>query len=73
MQALSGRPIYSNFLFPRKDQDSSEHPHGPLASDDELWADMEQGLHETVPETARIRLRNADHHDHDAEAAAGLK
>lgn len=55
MRALGGRPIYSNFLFPRKD---SEHPHGPLASDDELWADMEQGLHEAVPESARRRLRN---------------
>lgn len=55
MQAFDGRPIYSNFLFPSKD---FELPHGPLASDDELWADMEQGLHETVPETVRIRLRN---------------
>lgn len=55
MQALGGRPIYSNFLFLHKD---SNLPHGPLASDDELWADMEQSLHETVPETVRIRLRN---------------
>lgn len=61
MQALGGggcgggRPIYSNFLFLGK---QSDVPHGPLISDDELWAEMEQGLHEDVPEPARIRLRN---------------
>ncbi|KUL89433.1 hypothetical protein ZTR_04322 [Talaromyces verruculosus] len=54
IQALGGRRVYSNFLFPRRD---SECPHGPLTSDDELWADMEQGLHEAVPQTARIQLR----------------
>ena len=54
MQALGGRPIYSNFLF---QDEESELPHGPLASDDALWADMEHGLKETVPEAARIRLR----------------
>lgn len=32
-QALTGRPFYSNFLFPDKE---SELPHGPVASDDEL-------------------------------------
>ncbi|EEQ89145.1 hypothetical protein RJZ56_007805 [Blastomyces dermatitidis] len=55
IQALDGRPVYSNFLFKDKD---SELPHGPLASDDELWADMERGLKETIPEAARIRLRH---------------
>ncbi|KAF7136888.1 hypothetical protein CNMCM5793_006503 [Aspergillus hiratsukae] len=55
MQALGGRPIYSNFLFLDKE---SELPHGPLACDDELWAEMERGLEKTVPEAARRRLRN---------------
>ncbi|RHZ63012.1 hypothetical protein CDV55_106300 [Aspergillus turcosus] len=54
IQALGGRPIYSNFLFHDNDTD---RPHGPLASDDELWADMEQGLNETVAPDARMRLR----------------
>lgn len=54
IQALGDRPIYSNFLF---HDSESERPHGPLASDDELWADMEQGLNETVPPDARMRLR----------------
>ncbi|KAL6230708.1 hypothetical protein BDW75DRAFT_234194 [Aspergillus navahoensis] len=55
IQALGGRPVYSNFLF--KDQ-CSEVPHGPLASDDELWADMERGMGESIPEAVRIQLRN---------------
>lgn len=54
MQCLTGCPIYSNFLSPGKEP---ELPHGPLAFDDELWADMEHGLHEAVHEAARIRLR----------------
>lgn len=54
MQALGGRPIYSNFLF---QDEESEFPHGPLASDDRLWEDMEHGLKDTVPEAARTRLR----------------
>lgn len=33
IQALTGRPIYSNFLFPDKE---SELPHDPVASDDEF-------------------------------------
>ncbi|KAL2859493.1 hypothetical protein BJX68DRAFT_252388 [Aspergillus pseudodeflectus] len=44
IQSLGGRPVFSNFLFKDKD---SETPHGPLASDDDLWDDMELGLHET--------------------------
>ncbi|KAL3447634.1 kinase-like domain-containing protein [Aspergillus insuetus] len=55
MQALGGQPIYSNFLFRNKKSDLT---HGPLASDDELWADMEQGLDDAVPQAARILLRN---------------
>lgn len=54
IQSLGGRPVFSNFLF--KDT-GSETPHGPLASDSELWVDMERGLKETIPEAARIRLR----------------
>jgi hypothetical protein len=29
-----------------------------LASDDDMWDDMERGLEETIPEAARIRLRH---------------
>lgn len=54
IQALDGNPVYSNFLFKDK---IAQTPHGPLASDDELWADMERGLSEAIPEAARIRLR----------------
>ncbi|RDW90538.1 uncharacterized protein DSM5745_02313 [Aspergillus mulundensis] len=54
IQALGGCPVYSNFLFKHQ---RSEVPHGPLASDDELWADMERGLGESIPEAVRIRLR----------------
>lgn len=54
MQALGGRPIYSNFLFQDREV---ELPHGPLASEDELWTDMERGLRETVPKAARMRPR----------------
>ncbi|KAJ6086072.1 hypothetical protein N7486_010353 [Penicillium sp. IBT 16267x] len=50
IQSLGGRPVYSNFLFKNKD---SELPHGP-----DLWADMERGLKETIPEAARVRLRH---------------
>ncbi|KAE8381659.1 hypothetical protein BDV26DRAFT_289294 [Aspergillus bertholletiae] len=56
MQALDGHPIYSHFLFPNKVLQSL--PHGPLASDNDLWAEMECGSEAAVPETARIRLRN---------------
>lgn len=55
IQSLGGRPVFSNFLFKHKD---SELPHGPLASDDDMWDDMERGLEETIPEAARIRLRH---------------
>ncbi|KAJ6111040.1 hypothetical protein N7486_003275 [Penicillium sp. IBT 16267x] len=51
IESLGGRPVFSNFLFKDKD---SETPHGPLASDDDLWDDI--GLKETIPEAARIRL-----------------
>lgn len=55
IQSLGGRPVFSNFLFKDKD---SELPHGPLASDDDLWDDMERGLKETIPEAVRMRLRH---------------
>ncbi|KAE8423369.1 kinase-like domain-containing protein [Aspergillus pseudocaelatus] len=55
IQSLGGGPVYSNFLFKNKDFDL---PHGPLASDDELWAHMERGLNEAITETVRIRLRH---------------
>ncbi|KAG2415573.1 hypothetical protein HFD88_006764 [Aspergillus terreus] len=54
IQALGGGPVYSNFLFKNPVPNS---PHGPLASDDELWADMERGLKEGVPKAARMLLR----------------
>ncbi|GLA01027.1 hypothetical protein AnigIFM60653_010880 [Aspergillus niger] len=55
IQCLGGRPVFSNFLF--KNEGSNEVPRGPLASDDELWAEMERGLNEKIPEAARVRLR----------------
>ncbi|KAJ5934558.1 hypothetical protein N7466_004105 [Penicillium verhagenii] len=55
IQSLSGGPVFSNFLFKNK---ISLLPHGPLASDDELWNDMEHGLKDTIPEAARIQLRH---------------
>lgn len=54
IQALGGGPVYSNFLF---NDPVDNLPHGPLASDEELWADMERGLNEDVPEAVRMRLR----------------
>ncbi|RHZ46012.1 uncharacterized protein CDV56_102898, partial [Aspergillus thermomutatus] len=53
MQSLGGQPIYSAFLFPG----GYGLPHGPLSSDDELWAEMEVTL-KGVPEDARLRLQN---------------
>ncbi|GKZ79768.1 hypothetical protein AnigIFM56816_003974 [Aspergillus niger] len=55
IQCLGGRPVFSNFLF--KNKGSNEVPRGPFASDDELWAEMERGLNEKIPEAARVRLR----------------
>lgn len=54
MQALDGGPIYSNFLIRSQ---ASDVPHGPLGSDDELWAEMERAL-QHIPEPARLRLRS---------------
>ncbi|KNG89852.1 hypothetical protein ANOM_001760 [Aspergillus nomiae NRRL 13137] len=54
IQSLGGLPVYSNFLFKSK---TSQVPHGRLVSDNELWADMEGGLKETIPEAARVQLR----------------
>ncbi|GLA27763.1 kinase-like protein [Aspergillus phoenicis ATCC 13157] len=55
IQCLGGRPVFSNFLF--KNKGLNEVPRGPFASDDELWAEMERGLNEEIPEAARVRLR----------------
>ncbi|KAI2926216.1 hypothetical protein CBS147320_5991 [Aspergillus niger] len=55
IQCLGGRPVFSNFLF--KNKGLNEVPRGPFASDDELWAEMKRGLHEKIPEAARVRLR----------------
>jgi hypothetical protein len=46
IQSLGGRPAFSDFVFRDK---GSETPHGPLASDDDIWDDMECGLKETNP------------------------
>ncbi|GES64395.1 fungal specific transcription factor [Aspergillus terreus] len=51
MQALDGRPLYSAFLFHDK------RYHGPLGSDDELWADMARGLNGSLSDSVRNRLR----------------
>jgi aminoglycoside phosphotransferase (APT) family kinase protein len=40
MQSLGGQPIYSAFLFPN----GYGLPHGPLSSDQELWAEMIKSL-----------------------------
>jgi hypothetical protein len=40
MQGLSDEPIYSAFLF----RNGYGLPHGPLSSNDELWADMDMAL-----------------------------
>ncbi|KAL7654478.1 hypothetical protein ACMYSQ_006486 [Aspergillus niger] len=52
MESLGGKPIYSTFLFRR----GYYIPHGPLASDDDLWAELEVAL-EHVPVETRQRLR----------------
>jgi aminoglycoside phosphotransferase (APT) family kinase protein len=52
MQGLNGEPIYSAFLF----RNGYGLAHGPLSSNDELWADMDIALKE-VPEDVRIQLR----------------
>lgn len=56
IQGIGGRPVYSNFLFPNRK--GYGFPHGPLATDDELWGEMEKSLHEDMSEAARIRLRS---------------
>lgn len=52
MQSLGEQPLYSAFLFPN----GYGVPHGPLSSDDELWAELATGL-EDLPEQALRRLR----------------
>ncbi|PLB54596.1 hypothetical protein P170DRAFT_452329 [Aspergillus steynii IBT 23096] len=55
IQSLGGRPAFSNFLFKNKDSKPSQ---GLLASGSNLWADMERGLKETIPEAARVRRQH---------------
>jgi len=52
MECLGGKPLYSSFLF------AGEYGvgHGPLSSDDELWAEMSSALSH-VPEEVRLKLR----------------
>ncbi|PWY78811.1 kinase-like protein [Aspergillus eucalypticola CBS 122712] len=57
IQCLGGRPVFSNLLFKNNSSSSGEILRGPFASDDELWAEMERGLDERIPEAARVRLR----------------
>ena len=52
MQSLDGQSLYSAFLFPN----GYGLPHGPLSSDDELWAEMMKAL-EGVPDKACQHLR----------------
>lgn len=56
IQSLGGHPVIDNFLFLNEREFI---PHGPLASDDDLWNDMEQGVKEIIPEAARIQLRRS--------------
>ncbi|KAJ5088557.1 hypothetical protein N7456_012173 [Penicillium angulare] len=51
-ESLGGKPLYSAFLFPN----GYGIGHGPLLSDDELWAEMSLAL-TNVPEEARQKLR----------------
>ncbi|OJJ69017.1 hypothetical protein ASPBRDRAFT_46296 [Aspergillus brasiliensis CBS 101740] len=55
IQCLEGRPVFSDFLF--HNENHFHTPIGPLASDEELWAEMERGLIDSIPEAARVRLR----------------
>ncbi|KAF1975431.1 kinase-like protein [Bimuria novae-zelandiae CBS 107.79] len=52
MQSLGEQPLYSAFLFPN----GYGLPHGPLSSDDELWAEIATGLKD-LPQQALSRLR----------------
>lgn len=54
LQCLGGQPLYSAFLL----QDDDKLGHGPLSSDDELWAELEKPLKKRgVPEEACRRLQ----------------
>ncbi|CAN9338327.1 unnamed protein product [Alternaria alternata] len=52
MQSLGEQPLFSAFLF----RSGFGQPHGPLSSDDELWATWTPVL-KNLPEKARSRLR----------------
>ncbi|EER37413.1 conserved hypothetical protein [Histoplasma capsulatum var. duboisii H88] len=52
MESIGGQPLYSAFLFPN----GYGIGHGPLSSDDELWAEMSLALSK-VPEEIRLELR----------------
>jgi aminoglycoside phosphotransferase (APT) family kinase protein len=54
IQNVAGGPVYDAFLF----AGNGSEPHGPFASDDELWAAMEQALVAAqVPAAVCRRLR----------------
>ncbi|KAL6230239.1 hypothetical protein BDW75DRAFT_248860 [Aspergillus navahoensis] len=55
---LELRKLQSDHIQALGGHQCSEVPHGPLASDDELRADMERGMGESIPEAVRIQLRN---------------
>ncbi|PYI06759.1 kinase-like protein [Aspergillus sclerotiicarbonarius CBS 121057] len=57
IQGVSGRPIFSNLLFPYKKANDPFPPHGPFASDDALWADMGVGIKKTFPASMYEDLR----------------
>ncbi|KAF7713975.1 Uncharacterized protein PECH_003952 [Penicillium ucsense] len=52
MECLGGTPLHSAFMF----GDDYKTGHGPMTSDDELWAEMSRYLSH-VPEEARSALR----------------
>lgn len=52
MEGLGGQPIYDGFLF----GSDYRKGHGPLSSDDELWAEMSESIAH-VPEEVRVKLR----------------
>lgn len=52
VQSLGAGPVYSAFLF----RNGYGIPHGPFASDDQLWEAMAEALH-MVPQNAKLILR----------------
>ncbi|KAL2856818.1 hypothetical protein BJX68DRAFT_253190 [Aspergillus pseudodeflectus] len=50
MQGLNDEPIYSPYFF----RNGYGLPHGPLSSNDELWADMDMALKEVPEDDGRV-------------------